>query len=258
MKRHIDAPRDIDIPALRRLWQEAFGDSDAFLDTFFGTAYSPARCRCVTVDGDIAAALYWFDCTHADRRIAYLYAVATAKAYRGQGLCHALMTDTHRHLTEQGYAGVILSPGSDSLYGFYGSMGYRVCTFVREFTCHAAPASDGASVRLRPLDISAYAALRRRYLPADSVLQEGESLTFLHTMATCYEGDGFLMAARTEGKGLRCVELLGDPSAAEHIVRTLGCETGFFRTPGTEIPLTVFLPLREQVPAPAYFGLPFD
>jgi len=35
-------------PALRRLWQAAFGDEDDFLDLFFGLAYDPQRCRCIT------------------------------------------------------------------------------------------------------------------------------------------------------------------------------------------------------------------
>ena len=58
----INAPDSAQIPALRRLWQQAFGDSEQFLDIFFETAYSPDRCRCVIVDDQLAAALYWFDC----------------------------------------------------------------------------------------------------------------------------------------------------------------------------------------------------
>lgn len=228
MKKSIDAPKPADIPALRSLWKEAFGDTDAFLDTFARTAYSPARCRCVTVDGDVAAALYWFDCTHADRRIAYLYAVATARAHRGQGLCRALMEDTHRHLTEQGYAGAMLVPGSASLFDFYARMGYRTCTAVREITCTASP-SDGRA-----------------------------PTAVLRPMSTFYAGDGFLLAARTEGNTVRGIELLGDTTAAPHIVRALGCETGTFRTPGNENPFAMFFPLQDGVPAPAYFGLAFD
>ena len=49
-----------DLPALRALWQQAFHDSDSFLDRFFHTAFSPARSRLAAVDGVIAAALYWF------------------------------------------------------------------------------------------------------------------------------------------------------------------------------------------------------
>ena len=49
----IDAPKKQDIPALKALWQEAFGDEEAFLDCFFSTAFSPKRCRCVTLSGPV-------------------------------------------------------------------------------------------------------------------------------------------------------------------------------------------------------------
>ena len=54
---NIDVPRKGQIPALRALWREAFGDSDAFLDTFFATGFSPDRCRCIVEGGEAQAAL---------------------------------------------------------------------------------------------------------------------------------------------------------------------------------------------------------
>ena len=99
----IDKPAPGSEAALRRLWQQAFHDDDAFLDIFFDVAFSHDRCRCVTIDGEIVAVLYWFDCSCCGQRMAYLYAIATDKDRRGQGLCRALMEDTHRHLVSRGY-----------------------------------------------------------------------------------------------------------------------------------------------------------
>ena len=65
----IEKPRDIG--ALRRLWQEAFGDEDAFLDTFFATAFSPERCRCAVEGDSLLGALYWFDCICGGKTLAY-------------------------------------------------------------------------------------------------------------------------------------------------------------------------------------------
>ena len=65
----IKQPGKENIPQLRKLWKEAFGDTDAFLDLFFGTAFSKERSLCA-VDGDsVAAALYWLDCEYADQKI---------------------------------------------------------------------------------------------------------------------------------------------------------------------------------------------
>ena len=54
----IDCPNQAQIPQLRALWQEAFGDTDAFLDIFFHRAYARSRSRCITQDGRVIAALY--------------------------------------------------------------------------------------------------------------------------------------------------------------------------------------------------------
>ena len=65
----IDKPRPEHIRNLRQLWQEAFGDTDAFLDTFFDTAFSPERCFCV-LDRDVpVSVVYWFDCACREKKI---------------------------------------------------------------------------------------------------------------------------------------------------------------------------------------------
>ena len=133
----INTPLNSQIPTLRKLWQEAFGDTEEFLNTFFSTAFLTDHCRCVTADEKVAAALYWFDCLYADKPIAYIYAVATAKAFQGQGICHKLMEDTHRHLEKSGYQGAILVPGSEELFYFYEKIGYKTCSQIRKFHCTA-------------------------------------------------------------------------------------------------------------------------
>lgn len=250
----IDTPRKSQIPALRALWQEAFGDSEAFLDCFFQVAFSPDRCRCLVIDDTPVAALYWFDCTCSRRRVAYLYAVATAKAYRGKGLCHALMADTHRHLAMLGYAGTMLVPGDPTLFTLYKKMGYAVCSHVTEFARCAA----SVPARVREIGIDDYAASRRRFLPRGGVLQERESLAFLQAQASLYAGEGFLLAARREGATLRGLELLGDASVAPGILAALGCREGHFRAPGSDKPFAMYRPLDAAAMPPAYFGLAFD
>ena len=240
----IDYPLENQIDGLRTLWKEAFGDTDAFLDIFWDTAFSPDRCRCITVNDQVAAALYWFDCRLDERPIAYIYAVATAKAYRGLGFCRKLMDSTRSLLAELGYSGIILVPEMH-LIGMYESMGYAVCTRVGEFTCHAGE----NPVALQEINPEEYARLRRQYLPAGGVVQENENLQFLRTICKLYAGDGFVYA---EG-----AELLGKTDAAPGILATLGKEKGSFRCPGEEKPFAMHLPLAEGA-APSYFGLAFD
>lgn len=254
----IDAPTPDQQPQLRGLWKEAFGDTDAFLDAFFSTAFSEDRCLCITCQGDVAAALYWFDCVLNGKKIAYLYAVATAKAFRGQGLCKKLMGKTHDLLQSRGYAATVLVPGQESLFRFYGAMGYRSCSPVDRLSC----GSVEMGLTLQPIDGAEYARLRSGLLPQGGVVQEGENIAFLQTQAALYAGPGFLLAARQDEedghRSLQGMELLGDASAASGIVAALGCETGFFRTPGQGKDFAMYYPLDSGAVAPAYFGLAFD
>lgn len=248
-----ERPTPAMIPALQSLWTEAFGDTEEFLDSFFSTGFSPDRCRCILQNGRIAAALYWFDCTVGSEKLAYLYGIATAKACRGQGLCRALMADTHNLLAAQGYGGTVLVPGNSSLAALYNPMGYRYCTQIREFFCTAGP----EAVALRPIDPSEYARLRRELLPEGALVQEGPALDFLHTQARLYAGAHLVLAARREGDTLFALELLGSTHAAPGLLSALGCSRGRFRTPGEGRPFAMFRPLRQMDP-PAYLGFAFD
>ena len=243
---NLNHPTAAHVPALRQLWKEAFGDTDNFLDKFFGIAFAPERCLCATVGCEIAAMAYWFDC----KEYAYIYAVATAEKHRGKGICHALMEKIHQILTSRGYAGCILVPGEESLRVFYRGMGYENCGGVREFDAEA-----GAPLPLRKLDLAEYAALRRQYLPEGGVVQEGVNLDFLASWASFYEGEKALVAAIWEDGKLLVLELLGDVQSAAGIAAALGAETGWFRAPG-ETPFAMHRPLNQPT-APKYFGFCF-
>ncbi len=251
---NIDVPRPGHIPALRQLWQEAFGDTDDFLDGFFAAADPLNHCRCVLADAQPAAALYWFDCVWQKKTVAYLYAVATKKALRGQGLCRALMEDTHAYLKKQGYHGTILVPGSGELRAMYAAMGYQTATSIRNVSCQPG----NQETVLRKLQPEVYARLRRQLLPPGSVLQEGRNLDFLKTRCGLFTGEDFLLAAEI-ADGVVTGELLGNTERAPEIVKAMGCQRGSFRTPGEETAFAMYHPLDgENHDMPGYFGLAFD
>lgn len=243
---NLDHPVASQIPQLRALWKEAFGDTDAFLDHFYSKAFSPERCLCATVEGEVAAMAYWFDCGE----YAYIYAVATAKKHRGKGISHALMARIHQILTDKGYAGCILVPGEESLRRFYRGMGYENCGGVEEFDAKAT-----SPLPLRKLEIKEYAALRRTYLPEGGVIQEGVNLDFLSCWAQFFEAPHALAAAIWEEGKLLVLELLGDVQEAPGIAAALGADTGWFRAPG-EKPFAMHRPLNSNTP-PKYFAFCF-
>ncbi len=231
----------------KTLWGASFGD-DGWIDGFFRTAFLEENTLAITQKGQIAAGLAWMDVTCEGRKLAYLYAVATAPEFRHRGLCRELMENTHRLLAQRGYDGSVLVPADEGLRQMYGAMGYRNFGGVRNLTVAA-----GEPVPLREVTSEEYAALRRKYLPQGGIVQENGAIEYLADSAKLYAGGGFLLAAAEDAP----MELLGDASQAAGILGALGKEQGTFRTPGNE-PFAMFRPTQEDTWHPAYFGLAFE
>ena len=245
-------PQKEHIPALRKLWQAAFGDTDDFLDGFFATAFAPQRCLCVCRGEEVLSAAYWLDALLPEGKGAYIYAGATLEALRGKGLARMILRNIHDILPREGYVAAILVPGEPPLADFYGTMGYRFFAGIREPSALA----KSPGVALRKITGAEYGQLRRQYLPENSVIQEGESLAFLERYADLYAGDDFILAAYQEKDALSGLELLGNGEKMPEILHTLGAKHGTFRMPGEEH-FAMWLPLKA-VAEPAYFGLAFD
>lgn len=234
---------------LRSLWKTVFGDTDAFLDSFFSVAYSPERCRYLTAGDDVVSALYWFDCEYEGGKLAYLYAVATDPNHRGKGLASQLLKKTHDHLKNTGYAGAVLKP-ANGLFPFYERLGYQTSGYLRRFS-----ASAGDPVVLTELSPEEFGHRRREFLPKGSVLQEGLTLEFLHNFAHFYASDDALICACPQEKVI--FEYLGNPDSAPGILGTLGIAEAEIPTLGAAIPHTMFLPLN-CAKVPGYLGLTLE
>ena len=240
--------------ALKALWKLVFGDPDISIDAFFRTAYSPQRCRYIEEQGQPVSALYWLDWEDEGGKLAYIYAVATDPQYRGQGLCRGLMADTSRIFSDLGYEGALLVPQDEGLFTMYARMDYRPATQIRE----EIRAAGDQTIAVRPLDADAYAAGRITLLPENSVIQEGENLTFLSQVASFYEGEGFLAAVSRDPDHLRILEYLGDETKLGNLIHTLGHREATVRTPGAGKAFAMYLPLSQRCNRPGYFAFCFD
>lgn len=238
------------VSGLRALWKTVFADSDAFLDAFFTIAYSPDRCRFLEADGKIRSALYWFDCQLGSRRLAYLYAVATDPAYRGQGFASRLLRDTHSHLRAAGYAGAVLKP-AEGLFPFYARLGYQTTGYIQRFSAQAGK----TPAPIRTLSPKEYGALRRAMLPKDGVLQEGVTLDFLHTFARFYGSANALICTAADKSAV--FEYLGDPDAAPGILAALEIPQAELPAPGQEIPFAMYHPFDDGA-SPGYLGITLE
>lgn len=247
---NIDHPHAGNIPGMKALWGEAFGDTDAQIELFFATSFCPERSLCITENGTVAAALYWMDCAYSHGKLAYIYAVATSKVHRGKGLCRMLTEKTHEVLKSQGYAGAVLVPANEELFALYGKFGYEELSCMDTLRCAA-----GGSTLLQKRTPEEFSAARQKYLPQGGVKQE--DFAYLSGYASLYEGENFtLVCTETEGGKVLGMELLGDKTQASKIVAALGCTEGEFRIPGSGR-FAMFCAFA-RVPAPSYFGIAFD
>lgn len=238
------------IPGLKQLWKTVFGDPNAFIDAFFQIAFSPDRCRYYVRNGQIISALYWLDCTQGDRKFAYIYAVATDPAYRGQGLASRLLLETHQILKQQGYSGAVLKPAK-GLFPFYKRLGYRTSCYVNSFTAKAGV----SAARIHPLTSEKYAAMRRELLPENAVLQEGVTLDFLNVFAGFYAVDGGVFCLSREEREI--IEYLGDSNLIPAVLSALSLESAKVTMPGGDLPFVMYYPL-DNAPAPGYLGITLE
>lgn len=123
--------------ACKELWTEAFGDDEAFTDTFLIRYYSRRRMLGVERDQRLAAMLHLVPFRSALGHTAYVYGVATAAAYRGQGLAAKLMGEAMERIAAEGYDAAVLipTPGKEWLRTFYGRFGFAgevPATFLSE------------------------------------------------------------------------------------------------------------------------------
>ncbi|MBQ8393707.1 MAG: GNAT family N-acetyltransferase [Clostridia bacterium] len=243
------------IPELKTLWKEAFNDTDEYIDNFFETAYSDKRCMIASENDEVCGVIYWFDCNFFSYRIAYFYAIATKKSYRGMGVCTRLMDNAHSFLSSNGYDAVILVPGERSLFDFYRNMGYTVGSYIDEISVEA---KDGP-LDIREIDGYEYSELRKTYLPKNGVIQENENIKYLEKQAKLYTGEDFLLSCYVVDDVLMGIELLGNTEIAPNIASALGCRKGKIRTVGDKKPFSMYYNLKNHtLPAVFYFGLAFD
>ena len=245
----IDHPTAEQIPHLKALWREAFGDGDDVINTFFTSAYAADRCCAVTENGQTVASAYYLRCEAYGRPVAYIYAVAVATEWRGRGICRALMGEMHRRLTREGYAGAVLVPATDGLFAMYEGLGYTDSILIDE---KRVSAGRLAALLCERIGATEYARLRRALLPSGGAVQENESIRYLSAAAELYRTPNGIACVFTDGGVPVSAEVLGEELTHE----PEGCVT--VRCPGVGKRFALYKSLDGSSPAPTYFGIAFD
>ncbi len=249
----IDHPSHEQIPGLKALWKQAFGDSDRYIDTFFDRAFSCDRCLSLLRGSQVLGMVHWLPCSLGEQKLAYIYAFAVAESCRGQGLGRRLLNAAHRLLELEEYSGILLVP-EEGLGELYRKFGYAdACTFNEGIS-----GTGSEPTALHKITAREYAALRPKYLPKNGVTQQGPFLPLLELDYRFYRGADFLLAARSEKDHLYIPELLGNAQAVPGILASLGHTWARFRTPGPKHTGAMFRPIGEDAEKPGYFAFALD
>lgn len=155
-----------DIPMLRALWQECFGDSDAFCHWFFSERFAPALSTVAEEEGKILSAVHGWPFTMQIRNKAIpsimMCGVATLPSARGKGLMKGCISIFMNNAREQSFAALLQKPVDFHIYDW----------------CGHYPSYDAAVVTKKQDSI---------YCPANNVLDVFCSDAFAEELLPIYE-----------------------------------------------------------------------
>ena len=209
-------------PALCRLWQDVFGDSQQFAQRAFDEFIGHDGVYVAADETGPVAQLCSVPVKLQGRNGGYLYALATRPDRRGEGIMHALIDHACQQLLLRGCSFVCLIPAGPSLFDFYGQQGFVKAFGLRKFTMPVRH-NLWAQAEFDNLTARALLQMRKKYAP-DSVEMSLESFSVV--MSDLYTG-GVTVVNTNEGYGLyfvkdetlRFIELFADSEkAAENLV----------------------------------------
>ncbi|MBQ7896376.1 MAG: GNAT family N-acetyltransferase [Oscillospiraceae bacterium] len=136
-----------DIPELKRLWAECFGDPEQMVDSFYAMLPSMGFGLCAEAEGKIAGAAHMIQgmSLEKDRNIpcAYLYAVGVFSEFRSRGVGSGLSRACAELAKERGAEIICTQPAKKSLYKWYEEIigtEHKLCRKIAELESKAGKA----------------------------------------------------------------------------------------------------------------------
>ncbi len=173
------------IPWLKEIWQEAFGDDDAYISFFYDNRFTGSNTlvwleaqKPVAMLTLLPAKIVVEDRLHP---VKYIYGVATKAEYRGRGISTALL-DYVKEQAERDKEWLALVPASESLFDFYKRLGYHTAFYLKELTIYNEQIKTAPKAVYSCSDLSAeeYRALRdSRFAKSGYVLWDVDAIDYV-------------------------------------------------------------------------------
>ncbi len=235
----------IDHPYLKALWQEVFGDPKEAVDAYFALRHKDENMLVEVFEGTVAGMLTMLPVTLSSSRgdfpARYIYAVATAPAFRNRGISTRLLDYAHLEMQKKGEAAAILVPATPSLFDFYGKRGYQTAFALNILHLSAAslpPFPENS--RIEPCSSGEYARLRDAAFVKSRLYARWNTSDIRYAMETFGEAGGVTKLSLGRGEGCAAWERQGDGV----LIRELALA-------GMDIPTAVSL-LHGQLGASGY------
>lgn len=159
-----------DIPFLKQIWKECFGDSDRYIAGYFDALFDRITVAVKRSDGIPVSMISMLPVrlhtADGDYPGHYIYAAATAKAYEGQGYMSALLDYACALAADRGDCFSCLIPASPDLFAFYQRRGYYTASYKRMkfISLSAEQLLSAATLPLTELKEDDFFARRRKFL----------------------------------------------------------------------------------------------
>lgn len=123
-----------DLPYLKKLWTEVFGDNIKTVDHLFENVFSPDKIFSVGHGEELVSSLYYFDVSFGNKKeifnAAYICGIATKPGERSKGYASSLIRHAVSEIKKKAYDLILLIPASPSLFGFYEKFGFEPFSYI--------------------------------------------------------------------------------------------------------------------------------
>ena len=205
-----------DHPQLKTLWAEAFSDSPGAIDAYFIHRHADENMLVDERNGSITGMLNMLPLaltTNGGKPFSarYLYAIATRKAFRGQGISTALIACAHEQMKAMEIAASVLVPGDAGLFAFYAKRGYQTAFHldIVSFDAEALPAFPPEG-RHSPCLPGEYTRLRDLAFQSSSLYARWDEHAAAYAVQTFTQPGGVTALSWENGSGCAAWETAED------------------------------------------------
>lgn len=254
-----------DVPQLKALWKEGFGDSAEQINLFFEKVWPNAGGFCAEENDKVVSMVFTLPVFLAlageTKKAVYLYAVTTQEKFRRQGLCKKLLAFAEKELRKKYVCCMLLVPEDDHLAAYYEGLGFTQTPSVQLLDLQEQKQAGQAM----EISAQAYAGLRETLLiDVPHVQYDRKLLDYEAARCKFYQlqiANSFGCAAVCTADG-GCVvdELLPDAAFLPALATVVSADRWYVKCPGQTHVFAMMKWLEEEDPVydAAYLGFSFD